>query len=65
MAYFAAIFLSLLSGFITIGVKEEKDFLQIFNCIFLLAVLWLIPILLEGTPRFASAYKTIGFVEYI
>ncbi len=65
LLYFAAIFLSLLSGFIIMGVKEEKNSIQIFNCIFLLAVLWLIPILLEGTPRFASAYKTIGFVEYI
>jgi len=63
--YFLSIFFSLLSGFIAIGVKEEKNFLQIFNYIFLLAALWLIPILWEGTPRFASAYKTIGFVEYI
>lgn len=63
--YFVAIFFSLLSGFLTIGIRQERTFLQSFNCLFLLIALWLVPILLEGTPRFASAYKTIGFVEYV
>jgi len=63
--YFVAIFINLLSGFITAGLKEKKDLLQLFNYIVLLTALWLVPILFEGTPRFASSYKTIGFVEYV
>jgi hypothetical protein len=63
--YFVSLFFSLLSGFLTIGIKHEKHMLQFLNLVFLITALWLVPILFEETPRFASAYKTIGFVEYI
>ena len=65
LLYFVSLFFSLSSGFITMGIKHEKRILQFLNLIFLLTALWLVPTLFEGTPRFASAYKAIGFVEYI
>ncbi|MGI6129521.1 MAG: hypothetical protein ACOYEO_05450 [bacterium] len=60
-----AIAVGLVSGFLTTRIKQEKLVLQILNYSFLLVALWLIPIVLQGTPRFASTYKTMGFVEYI
>lgn len=63
--YFVAIVVSLISGFLTAGGKQEKPVLQFLNYGFLLVALWLVPIILEGTPRFASTYKTMGFVEYV
>jgi len=63
--YYVAVGVSLFSGFVTASLKEKRDLLQAFNYIVLLAALWLLPIIFEGTPRFDSAYKTIGFVEYI
>ena len=63
--YFVAIVIGTISGFLTVRVKQEQPVLQFLNYGFLLVALWLVPILLEGTPRFASTYKTMGFVEYL
>lgn len=63
--YFLSAVFGLVSGFITVRISKARPWLQGSNCFFLLILLWLVPILLEGTPRFASSYKTIGFAEYI
>ncbi|HEX3032009.1 MAG TPA: hypothetical protein VHS59_07165 [Bacillota bacterium] len=65
LTYYFSICCILCSGFLTIGLRAEKGLRQFVNYLLLLSALWLVPMLLEGTPRFASTYKTIGFIEYI
>lgn len=65
LLYYLAMGFSLTSGFIVMSIRQRKTLLQFANILLVLTALWLVPIVLEGTPRFASTYKSIGFVEYI
>lgn len=46
-------------------ISRRCAFLAVVQVVLLITCLWLVPVLLSGTPRFGSAYKAFGFADYI
>ncbi len=45
--------------------QERHYWLLAVQTVFLILSLYLIPFIMEGTPRFPAAYQNYGFVEYV